>query len=226
MAQKVSDLPSGKDGVKILEGNPERIGQQPFLQLLGRMQAARATLNTSKSKYDNIRKEMKGDGVNLKVLDFVDSGRSVLGIDIESHAAVDLVENFFLWSNPLRIPVDIVTNPPFSIADEFIEHALNIVRPHGGKVVMLLPFEFSAAIGRMRKGLFTPAQNFKVKIELVRRISWTNLEVKYDTNGKPVQPMKKHALYVWDFGYEGQPLLQHAPIEHAEDLPLYRGGYL
>lgn len=71
MAKKMGDMPQGGEGIKVLEQSPERIDQPLFLQLLGRMQAAKATLNTSKSKYDNIRKEMKKDGVNLKVLDFV-----------------------------------------------------------------------------------------------------------------------------------------------------------
>ncbi|MGL1921964.1 MAG: hypothetical protein OCD03_13150 [Hyphomicrobiales bacterium] len=71
MAQSVNELPQGEDGINVLNSNPERIDQQPFLQLVGRMQNAKQNLNTSKSKYDGIRKEMKKDGVNLKMLDFV-----------------------------------------------------------------------------------------------------------------------------------------------------------
>ena len=71
MAKSMNDLPAGEDGITVLKNNPERIAQQPFLQLLGRMQNAKQNMNTSKGKYDQIRKEMKNDGVNLKVLDFV-----------------------------------------------------------------------------------------------------------------------------------------------------------
>ncbi|NRA88325.1 MAG: hypothetical protein HRU28_13250 [Rhizobiales bacterium] len=71
MAKSMNDIPSGEDGISVLENNPERITQQPFLALLGRMQNAKKNLNASKSKYDTIRKEMKNDGVSLKVLDFI-----------------------------------------------------------------------------------------------------------------------------------------------------------
>lgn len=88
----------------------------------------------------------------------------------------------------------ICTNPPFSRADKFIEHALLLA----SKIAMLLPMNFDAAKGRV--GLFTGAP-FKKKYVLLDRIRWENLEQK------AAGPSSNHAWYVWDYGHRGDPTI-------------------
>jgi hypothetical protein len=99
-------------------------------------------------------------------------------------------------------PTDVVTNPPFSLADEFIRHALRLTKQHGGKVAMLLPLAFDSAKGR--RDLFERPP-FKAKYTLTKRIRWENLEQK--KNG----PSQNHAWFVWDWQYQGKPFLGYLP---------------
>lgn len=94
--------------------------------------------------------------------------------------------DFLATKEPIKA---VATNPPFSIADAIIIHALNRTRPMLGKVAMLLPVTFDCA--KRRLDLWKPP--FKTKVVLTRRIRWENLEQK--KNG----PSTNHAWYIWDW---------------------------
>jgi hypothetical protein len=93
----------------------------------------------------------------------------------------------------------LATNPPFRLADAFVNHALNLTYPEVGKVAMLLPHAWDAAKGR--RNLFEGSSPFKAKHTLTKRIRWENLEQK--KNG----PSMNHAWFVWDWGYQGKPFM-------------------
>jgi hypothetical protein len=101
---------------------------------------------------------------------------------------------------------DIVTNPPFSLSEEFVRHALKLTEPRGKKVAMLLPMQWDAA--KTRRYLFERPP-FKAKYTLTKRIRWENLEQK--KNG----PSSNHAWFVWDWAYEGKPFLGYLPKQEA-----------
>lgn len=85
-------------------------------------------------------------------------GRTVCATDIiERGYKLDGVVDFFSINS--RMYCDIVTNPPYSIAKEFVEHALDIV-DEGRKVLMFLRLLFLES--KKRKELFEkypPAQS-------------------------------------------------------------------
>ena len=102
-------------------------------------------------------------------------------------------------------PGDIVTNPPFSRADEFVFHALTLTRHFQGKVAFLLPHGYDASRGKCRKTgrnrrleLFTQFP-YRGKYVLLDRIRWENLEQKQ------AHPSGDHAFYVWDWTHNGPP---------------------
>ena len=99
---------------------------------------------------------------------------------------------------------DIVTNPPFRLAEQFIRHALEVERHVQGKVAMLLPLAFDSA--KTRRDLFEQPP-FKAKYTLTKRIRWENLEQK--KNG----PSSNHAWFVWDWQYKGKPFLGYLPTQ-------------
>jgi hypothetical protein len=92
---------------------------------------------------------------------------------------------------------DIVTNPPFRLAEQFVRHALAVTKHRGGKVAMLLPYSFDSA--KSRVDLFKPP--FKIRYNLTKRIRWENLEQK------KAGPSQNHAWYVWDWSYSGPPMV-------------------
>ena len=85
----------------------------------------------------NISKVLEEWGFHVKSMDLYDHGYGEIGID------------FLQYNEPFD--GDIVTNPPYKLAQEFIEHGLEIVGP-GDKVWVLLRLVFLE--GQKRRQLF------------------------------------------------------------------------
>lgn len=99
----------------------------------------------------------------------------------------------------------IITNPPYKLADQFVRHALQLTRPFGGAVAMLLSTNFDHAGGRA--DLFRDCPAWSRKIMLTRRIVWF-----VEANGKPKSsPSENHAWFVWDWRHAGEPRISYAP---------------
>jgi hypothetical protein len=105
---------------------------------------------------------------------------------------------------------NIVTNPPFNRATQFIEHALNLLKPVKGKLCLLLSSEFDYA--KTRKHLFRDCPAFSEKIQLTRRIKW--FDGPPPGKDKEVTPSTNHAWYIWDW--------EKALYEHSMQLPTIR----
>jgi hypothetical protein len=95
----------------------------------------------------------------------------------------------------------IITNPPYELATEFIDHALQFMERAGGVVAMLLRTDFDHAKTRAR--LFAGCPSFSKKLVLTRRIKWFE-----HSKG---QPSFNHAWFIWDWRHSGAPTLAYAP---------------
>ena len=95
----------------------------------------------------------------------------------------------------------VVTNPPYVLAQEFCEHAIELMRPVNGLVAMLLRTDFDHA--KTRQHLFSGCPNFARKLVLTKRIKWFE-----DSKG---QPSFNHAWYIWDHTHQGAPTLAYGP---------------
>jgi hypothetical protein len=95
----------------------------------------------------------------------------------------------------------IITNPPYSLATEFIEHSLRIMRP--GFIAMLLRTDFDHA--KSRRHLFADQRAFTKKLVLTKRIQWFE-----DSKSSP---SFNHAWFMWDWCNTTPPTLAY----HFED---------
>jgi hypothetical protein len=84
-----------------------------------------------------LAKVFKERGYNVVASDLIDRGYGTGGVD------------FLKWDMPFD--GDIITNPPYKYAKEFVEHALSLV-PDGRKVVMFLKIQFLE--GQARRKMF------------------------------------------------------------------------
>lgn len=91
----------------------------------------------------------------------------------------------------------IVTNPPFNLANQFIEHALELMKPQRGMVAMLLRTDFDHA--KTRRHLFDEHPAFSTKLVLTKRIVW------FERPG--AAPSFNHAWFIWDWQHQGTPTL-------------------
>lgn len=125
------------------------------------------------------------------------AGHHVTASDIDGKDGKD-----FLLSDKPSHCYAIVTNPPYALADEFVDHALTLLKPQGyGFVAMLLRTDFDHA--KTRRPFFAEHPAFSKKVVLTRRIQWFE-----DSKGSP---SFNHAWFVWDWEHKGPPTLAYGP---------------
>lgn len=123
-------------------------------------------------------------GYNVVSTDLIDRGYGTGGID-------------FLKTEKYNIKYDIVTNPPYRYAQEFVEHAIDVVAD-GQKVCMFLKVQFLE--GKRRRKLFEEFPPCRVHISSSR--------LQCGKNGIFKGSMVAYAWYVWEKGYQGDTVLK------------------
>jgi hypothetical protein len=94
----------------------------------------------------------------------------------------------------------IATNPPYALAQQFIEHALRLMKTRGS-MAMLLRTDYDHARGR--RHLFSGCTAFAKKVVLTRRIVWFD--------GPKAAPSFNHGWYIWSWRHQGAPVLAYGP---------------
>ena len=116
--------------------------------------------------------------------DLIDRGYGTGGID------------FLKYDKPFN--GNIITNPPYKYAKEFIEKALELV-PDGKKVAMFLKIQFLE--GKARKALFKKYPPKMIYISSSRLVCAKN--ARFDEAVNAVA----YAWYIWEKGYKGSTRL-------------------
>ncbi len=131
-------------------------------------------------------------------------GGGVVSSDIEPHPLCYTAD--FLKQRECHEGAEaIITNPPYEFAQQFIDHALAMMRPWRGRVAMLLRTDFDHA--KTRQYLFGGHPAFAKKLVLTKRIKWFE-----DSTG---QPSFNHAWFIWDWRHSGPPTLAYGPVTAA-----------
>lgn len=99
---------------------------------------------------------------------------------------------------------NIITNPPFSLAKEFLEKSMEIIE-YGGKVALFLKIQFLE--GEKRKEMF---EKYPPKYIYVfrKRMATFNNGQEVDENGKKWATTMCHAWFVWEKGFKGEPIVR------------------
>lgn len=100
------------------------------------------------------------------------------------------------------VDCDIITNPPYSIAQQFVEHALDIVQD-GCKVAMLLRLSFLE--GRKRRKLFDTQPPKTVYVSSGRIVCAKDAQFDLYKNSKSAVA---HAWFIWEKGYNGDTVIK------------------
>ena len=142
-----------------------------------------------------------GEGYMSKVLE--SAGYKVYSSDLIYRGYGDPKPFDFLKDGPVEFNGDIITNPPYKYAKEFVERALNTVKT-GNKVAMFLKLTFLES--KTRKELFRKYPPKVVYVSSSRLQCAKNGDfVKY---GKGVGTAVAYAWYVWEKGYQGPTQLK------------------
>lgn len=143
----------------------------------------------------HISEVLKAHGYKVKSSDIIDRG-------YEGTEKTDFLQ---VKKEDLKADVshDIITNPPYKYAKEFVEHALDI-STNGTKVAMFLKLTFLES--KTRKKLFQKYPPKAVYVSSSRLQCAKNGD--FEKYGKGVGTAVAYAWYVWEKGYKGDPVIK------------------
>ena len=96
---------------------------------------------------------------------------------------------------------DIITNPPYKYAQEFVEHALDIVT-EGHKVVMFLKVQFLE--GKARRKMFDKYPPKKIYVSSSRLRCAMNGDFEKYAKSNAVS----YAWFIWEKGFKGDTIVR------------------
>lgn len=135
----------------------------------------------------NLSKILKAQGYNVKSTDLINRNYGTSGID-------------FLKTNEIDLKTDILTNPPYKYAQEFVEHSLKTIADNY-YVIMYLKIQFLE--GKKRKRLYKQ-QNLKyVYVNSERQICAINNDFKNIKSSASC-----YCWFIWQKGYKGEPIIR------------------
>lgn len=131
----------------------------------------------------HLAKPLLAAGYNVKCTDLIERGFGVGGVD------------FLLQTE--KYDGDIITNPPYKFAQDFIEKSLDLVED-GNKVCMFLKVQFLE--GKRRRELYdkTPPKTIWVSTS----------RIQCGKNGVFKDSMVAYAWYIWEKGYKGETVVK------------------
>lgn len=134
----------------------------------------------------HISEVLKAAGYDVVSRDIMDRGYG----DVADFLAIDNME----WDG------NIVTNPPYKFAQEFVEKALSII-PEGKKVAMFLKLTFLE--GKARRSLFRSTPPVRVWVSSSRLKCAMNGDFEAYGSSAAV-----YAWFVWKKGYKGETIVK------------------
>lgn len=160
-------------------------------------ESTRALLDIEKFEGDFIE-PCVGGGHIAEILKEYYPDREVVGVDLIDRGYKNtIVSNYFDYK--FDGDYNIVTNPPYSLAQEFLEHSMEQVKD-GKKIAMFLKIQFLE--GAKRRELFKKYPPKYIYVFSKRQNPWRNGS-PIDENGKPWSSTMCFAWFVWEKGYKG-----------------------
>lgn len=132
---------------------------------------------------------LKVHGYNVKSTDLIDRRYGMGGVDFLKEAEM--------------FDGDIITNPPYKFAQEFIEKAIELI-PAGNKVAMFLKIQFLE--GKKRKELFKKYPPKVVYVSSSRLLCAKNAEFEKMIQGGG--SAVAYAWFIWEKGYCGDTIIK------------------
>lgn len=128
----------------------------------------------------------------------------------------DLLSSVFddCIDNKIIIPddINIITNPPYELAQECVEHSLEMVQ-NDNYVIMLLKIQFLEGISRYNLFKDNPPKYVWVFSSRIQCKAGGNFEgIKDEVGGASC-----YAWYVWQKGYKGSPMIDWILPEYKKD---------
>lgn len=155
-----------------------------------------------KLKEDNVTLHSKiwepacGMGHLSKVLET--NGYEVFSTDLVNRgygkSDINFFKTMFHWDG------DILTNPPYKYAKEFVQHALDLI-DNGNYVIMFLKIQFLE--GKERRKLFDNNPPKYVYVNSTRQTCYINGDMSVKMSSASC-----YCWYIWEKGFKGEPTIR------------------
>lgn len=138
--------------------------------------------------------------------------RNITGVDIVDRGYPNtIVHDYLTWETDKKFDC-IITNPPYSLAKEFVEKSMMLLNEGydedgcpNGQLIMFLKIQFLE--GAKRKELFERYLPKYIYVFRNRMATWNNGE-PLDPNGKKWATTMCHAWFVWEKGSTTEPIVR------------------
>lgn len=146
-----------------------------------------------------------GGGHIVEVIKQYYPNEDIFYMDIVDRGYEDtLVDNFLEHDFKGQKFDNIITNPPYSSAQEFLEKSMEIINENG-KVAMFLKIQFLEGV--KRKDMFKKYPPKYIYVFTKRQNPWRNGSA-VDEKGKPWSSTMCFSWFVWEEGFKGEPVVR------------------
>lgn len=145
-----------------------------------------------------------GGHIANAIKNFYTNEREITGLDLVDRGYPNtIVQDFLTWETDKKFE-GIITNPPFSLAQEFIEKGMELLTDDG-QMAMFLKVQFLE--GAKRKEFFEKYPPKYVYVFRNRMATWNNGN-ELDPNGKRWATTMCHAWFIWEKGSKTEPIVR------------------
>lgn len=137
----------------------------------------------------HLSKVLENRGYNVTSSDLIDRGYG--------KGNVDFLNTTFTTG---MVQADILTNPPYKFAKEFVERALDITDT-GYYTIMFLKIQFLE--GQERRKLFDKFPPKYIYVNSARQICYINGDMS-----KKMSSATCYCWYIWEKGFQGEPIVR------------------
>ena len=146
------------------------------------------------------------------VKEFYTNKLNVTGLDIVDRGYPNtIVHDYLTWNTDKKFDC-IISNPPYSLAKEFVEKSMELLTDgcdedgySKGQLIMFLKIQFLEGV--KRKELFDKYPPKYIYVFRNRMATWNNGE-PLDQNGKKWATTMCHAWFVWEKGSTTEPIVR------------------
>ena len=146
-----------------------------------------------------------GGHIANAINNFFANQRVIIGLDLVDRGYPNtIVQDFLTWETDRKFE-GIITNPPFSLAQEFIEKGMELLTDDG-QMAMFLKIQFLE--GAKRKEFFEKYPPKYIYVFRNRMATWNNGNEVDPNTGKRWATTMCHAWFIWEKGSKTEPIIR------------------